>query len=637
MTKQRAIGAGKIPTVDPVWERGTVALSEMTNLDGEPAATDAEEWAAAVREAERRGEVLSAFDLAERGLAEHPDDTWLKHRAVLALARAGATEQAAARFDEYGLAGVEDENEDVASLRARIAKDVALATRGDEQRRDAGHAAAAYAAVFERTGGYYPAINAATMSLVAGDPAAAQKLARRVLELLATGDQDSYYVAATEAEARLLLGDSAGASTALARAAGLHEGDFGAVSTTRRQLRLVCRLRGIDADVLETLKGPAVVHFCGHRIAAAGQAGRFEAADEQRVAARMRAEVERRPATYAYGALASGGDIMWAEALLELGAELHVVLPFALTEFRQKSVAPAGGDWVERFQRCLQAATAISYATEDAYVDDDLLYRYGSELAMGLALLRARYLEADLHQLALWDGGPPLGAASTAIDVATWQRRGLPTTILTPGGEQLAPRRRFPAPPPPPRADAADVADSGRTICAMLFADVKGFSKLTDEELPRFAERVLGAFAAVLGHYEEHLLYRNTWGDALYLVFGDVSRAAACALELQRAMGAIDLTEARLPPHLALRLGAHLGPAFPIVDPVLQVLSYFGSHVSRTARIEPVTPPAAVYVSEPFAAALALSGAEGLGCDYVGHMPAAKDYGRLRMYRLRRT
>jgi len=26
----------------------------------------------------------------------------------------------------------------------------------------------------------------------------------------------------------------------------------------------------------------------------------------------------------------------------------------------------------------------------------------------------------------------------------------------------------------------------------------------------------------------------------------------------------------------------------------------------------------------------------GYACDYVGHLPAAKDYGRLRMYRLRR-
>jgi class 3 adenylate cyclase len=248
---------------------------------------------------------------------------------------------------------------------------------------------------------------------------------------------------------------------------------------------------------------------------------------------------------------------------------------------------------------------------------------------MGLALLRARYLAAELRQLALWDGEPPRGAASTAIDVTTWRRRGLPTTILTPAGELLEPVPTIEPSPPKPEAE------SGRTICAMLFADVKGFSKLTDEELPRFAEHVLGAFAAVLERYEADLLYRNTWGDALYLVFGDVSRAATCALELQTAMGAIDLAAARLSAHLALRLGAHVGPAFSIVDPVRKVPAYFGSHVSRTARIEPVTPPAAVYVTEQFAAALALSGNERLACDYVGHMPAAKDYGRLRMYRLR--
>jgi hypothetical protein len=61
-----------------------------------------------------------------------------------------------------------------------------------------------------------------------------------------------------------------------------------------------------------------------------------------------------------------------------------------------------------------------------------------------------------------------------------------------------------------------------------------------------------------------------------------------------------------------------------------------GSHVSRTARIEPVTPAGSVYVTEPFAAALVLAGGTEFRLDYVGHMPAAKDYGRLRMYRLQR-
>ena len=82
-------------------------------------------WLDAVRREERRGELLTAFDLAERGLAQHPDDVALKHRAVLALARTGATEEAARRFDRYGLGASSEE--DVSALQARIAKDAALA------------------------------------------------------------------------------------------------------------------------------------------------------------------------------------------------------------------------------------------------------------------------------------------------------------------------------------------------------------------------------------------------------------------------------------------------------------------------------------------------------------------------------
>jgi class 3 adenylate cyclase len=83
-------------------------------------------------------------------------------------------------------------------------------------------------------------------------------------------------------------------------------------------------------------------------------------------------------------------------------------------------------------------------------------------------------------------------------------------------------------------------------------------------------------------------------------------------------------------------MGAHVGPVFPVHDPVIGRRGFMGAHVSRTARIEPVTPPGAVYVTEPFAALLELEPGSGLACDYVGHMPAAKGYGRLRMYRLRR-
>ncbi len=92
-----------------------------------------------------------------------------------------------------------------------------------------------------------------------------------------------------------------------------------------------------------------------------------------------------------------------------------------------------------------------------------------------------------------------------------------------------------------------------------------------------------------------------------------------------------------MPPWLALRVGAHLGPVYPIDDPVRGTPLFIGSHVSRTARIEPVTPEGSVYVTERFAAALLLATRDTFACDYVGDMPAAKDYGRLRMYRLRPT
>ena len=584
-----------------------------------------EAWVDAVIAAERRGELLSAFDLAERGLEEYPDDVWLRHRAVLALARSGATDEAQRRFDAYGLATVDEE--EAQALQARIAKDFALAAQGVERREEARRAAELYAEIFERTSGYYPGVNAATLMLVAGAAEEARHLAERVLTAIAA-EPPSYYAAASEAEALLVLGRDADARLALARTGALHGGDFGALSTTRRQLRLICRETGHDEELLSLIAGPSVVHYSGHRVAPLGGEGRFPAAAEPLVKARIVAEIERDRPGFAYGSLASGADVLFAEALLAVGAELHVVLPFAVDEFVQSSVADSGPGWVERFQTCLAGATSVSYATDDAFLGDDVLYRYASELAMGLAVLRARFLDAPVRQIAIWDGGPARGEAGTAIDVARWGRSGHLTTIIAPGDEAL------PAPAPSGAAEkSGDVPD--RVVRALLFSDIKAFSKLTDEQLPRFAKHVLGALASALEHHADAIEYRETWGDAIYLVLSDPVSAAACALDLQDALEGLNLAALRLPEQLALRLGGHVGPVFPVRNPIMDSPAFMGSHVSRTARIEPVTPPGSVFVTEAFAAALVLENSR-FGCDYVGHIPAAKDLGRLRMYRLHR-
>jgi len=584
--------------------------------------TSATDWLAQVKAAERRGELLAAYDLADQGLAEHPGDLWLQHRAVLALARSGATRQATQRYLAYDLARAAHE-EDVAALAARIAKDRALEATDARRVALAAEAAALYAAVHARTGGYYPAINAATLSLLAGRSEAARRLAAEARRQAGQGTDEPYYRAATLAEAALILGDRAAATAALARAAAVHGGDLAAVATTRRQLRLVAALTGTEPTVLAPLAAPAVVHFCGHMMSPPGRAGRFETTAEARVAADIARTLAQHRVGYGYGSLASGADILFAEALLAAGAELHVVLPFDRADFVALSVVPAGGDWVARFERCLAAARTVSYATEDHHLGDDALFAYAARLAMGLALLRGRYLDADVAQVAVWDGGPPGGVSGTTVDIGTWRATGRPSITIASHGSAV----------PAPRA-LADPARR-RVPRAMLFGDVKGFSKLTEREMPAFVEVVLGGLAAAVARHAAHVLFRNTWGDGVFVVLDDVAIAARCALDLQQAFAAIDLAAAGLPAHLGLRLGGHQGPVYEFTDPLLGRPNFFGAHVSRTARIEPVTPVGEVYVTEMFAAALALSADTAFACDYVGHMPAAKGYGNLRMYLLR--
>ena len=586
------------------------------------AAATADEWLKRVRALEGRGEFLLAYDVAQQGLAAYPDDLWLKHRAVLVLAKAGATRRAGAELERLGLVG-HGETE-VAALEARIAKDAALAAPEAARRDLLIHAADLYERVYRGGGGYYPGINVATLRLLAGDVRQAEQVAAEVLALCDAAPDDGFYAAATRAEALLVL-DRASEARAALEAAAILTGDLAAKASTRRQLRLVAGARGIDEAVLAPLAAPMVITYTGHMIAAPGVAGRFAATSETQVAGDIAAALQRHGVGFGYGPLASGADILFAEALLARGAELHVVLPFDRDEFKQVSVAPAGAGWLERFDACLARASSVTYATDDRYLGHDQLFTYGSYVAMGLAVLRARYIDAPVRQIAVWDGAPAAGVAGTAIDVALWRAQGGAVDIISCG----------PASAVTTRPAEAAAASSGRQLRAMLFGDVKGFSKLHDLQIPPFVEHVLGAFGRTLARYEGAVLYANTWGDGLFVVLEDAEAAAECALALQRAMAEIPLAALGLPETLALRLGGHFGPVFEAEDPVQRVTNFFGAHVSRTARIEPVTPPAEVYITEPFAARLAL-GPGDFASDYVGQVPAAKGYGTLRMYHLRR-
>jgi hypothetical protein len=587
----------------------------------------AEHWQARALQAQRGGDFLATYDAAMRGIAAHPESVTLRQRAILALASTGATARARAMLRELGLEGREPD--EIVALEARLAKEHALSVRGAERARHALTAATLYECIHARTSGIHSGINAAAMRLFAGDPDRATMLARQVLDTCTrerpASPEEAYYVAATEAEASLLLGDADKASAKLRMVRLLSNDDHSARAALRRYLRRICEEKGIAPEVLDLLKPPSVIHYTGHRIAPDGSSGSFAPESEDHVAQQVASYLASKKVGFGYGSLACGADIIFAEALLKRGAELHVVLPAAESEFSRVAVAPAGPAWMKRFRKCLDAANSVTLAGTDADECTDLLFDYGSRIAMGLALLRARALDADLEQAVIWDRTDEGGATGPAVEVSAWRARGMPTHVIDPGPPASGGPSSFVVRP----------AGQNRTLCAMLFGEVTGISRLREPDVPVFVREVMGAFGRVLDKFGESVLLRHTWGDGFYVVLTGAAVAARCALALQKSMLSLNPISLGLPKDLALRLGAHTGPVYQGYDPVMKGPAFYGTHVTRTVRIEPMMPEGEVFVTEPFAAALTLEDAS-FACEYVGQMPAVKGYSSMRMYVLKK-
>lgn len=176
-----------------------------------------------------------------------------------------------------------------------------------------------------------------------------------------------------------------------------------------------------------------------------------------------------------------------------------------------------------------------------------------------------------------------------------------------------------------------------REVMTMLFGDIVGFSKLKEAEAPSFFVNFLGLVARQIEQSAPPPATCNTWGDGLYMVFKEAAAAAEFALGLRDRIARTDWQSHDLPVGLSARIGMHSGPVFQAFDPIIQRINYFGSHVTRAARIEPVTAPGSVYVSEQTAALLSAGGSRDFACDYLGQMALAKGYGRAALYRLRRA
>src|SRR5262249_3924906 len=156
---------------------------------------------------------------------------------------------------------------------------------------------------------------------------------------------------------------------------------------------------------------------------------------------------------------------------------------------------------------------------------------------------------------------------------------------------QTQPNSRFPV------ADAPrnDIARPQRTLKTMLFADFAGSSRLHDAMAPLFQESFWKIAATQIESSRAKPLLATTWGDALYVVFDWPHDGAEFALSFLGRMGGVDWASFGLPDSSSVRVALHAGPVFRGFDPIMGRDNYFGSSVTKCARIEPVTPPGMVY------------------------------------------
>ncbi len=503
-------------------------------------------------------------------------------------------EQAWQMFREAGFEKTRDDPA-VLSVRGRLLKDQAREAKGKRRRRLFLEAASAYARASEIGGATYPLINAATLSLLAGRRERARTLAQRVLEKSEREPDEAetpYYRATTRAEALLLLGDVAQAREAFAHAIALAPQAYEDHASTLRQFELILDELGEDASWLDALRPPRTLHFAGH-MALAGKSGAL--------AQEVRAAIAGERIGSGYGALAAGADILIAEALLEAGAELHLILPAPQDEFHKVSVARSGGDWAARFDRIVAAAQSVRAIESAADPASPLAIRLAAEVAMGLAVMQAQVLATEAVQLLILDGK----TGDSGWIAALWKRSGRKQQVIA------APRVRS--------RGKTRARSAGERQCLAVMLRIDGAAALSTD--------VVRKLARVLSAAPKPLVQPRWTGEAVLVAFESTTAAARAALAVREALG--ETTE--------LRIAGHYGIAERVKDPFGQGTILIGSAAELPRMIALSTPAGAIHVSEDFAAALHAGPAAGRPhCELVGELPDEQLDNPMRLFSLRR-
>lgn len=643
------------------------------------------EYERMVRETVSAGQLLTAIEVARDGLARFGDSLILRQQLALGLAQTGALDAAQDVLAQLLKDSAIDE--ETLSLLGRVYKELwRRANTPAEAAAALQQACKYYGDAFAKREGYYPGINLAFTFAAMGERDKAEEIARKVAKQCraaiakAEGKPDGWLLA-TLGEALVHQGETAEAGKHYGQAAALFPGRWRDLASMRRQAREILKfnegqapakvrwndLGSIRRKAREIFRPkesahewldrwfefPSVVVFSGHMIDAPGRTPpRFPAEREAAIRAEIRQKLEQVRAGFGYSSAACGGDILFCECLLEMGAKVNLVLPCPVDAFKRQSVSFAGPEWERRFHNVLGNATTVlianasAYATSDADPASSMALTYSNRIVTGLAVLQAQALDVELQAIALWDGKPGDGSGGTSSVVAEWERRKITPHLIRFNADGstavVAGVARVPAAPSLPVTTGGTAPPMGKypavpqMIKAMVFAEVVNYKKINEDQIAAYVHEFKEAMAKLIAGMPHAPAVAECLGGSHYFAFDDLEEAGLFALDLRDLVVRTPWGQHGLPADLNVRIVLHAGPVFAFEDPVLQRLTCIGAHVSRTARLNPITPHGQVYVSQEFAALCGAEGISGVSFEFLGRLPTARLFEDAPLYRLDR-
>ncbi|MBF0584982.1 MAG: DUF4071 domain-containing protein [Magnetococcales bacterium] len=473
-----------------------------------------------------QGRPTAAFNLLSQAALLHPSHARLHYLAALAMVNCGSLSMGRTHLNTVlKLTSPGDPlHVDALSLNGRISKEQ-YARHGahDTKQAAAVESLQWYRQAFDQSRDFFPGINAATMACLAGEAHESRRLAREVLLICeSTGQPETDpWAAATMGEVHVLLSNRVLSEHWYRHAVALADNRMGYWVSMRRQLALLANKLPLAGDLTACFPIPNVAMFVGHMLDNPGRhTPRFLPSMVAKVAQQLREAICQMKIGIGYVSLACGSDILFAEALLEQNLEVNIWLPFRLEDFLQTSVAFAGQEWVDRCHAVLARATSVSYAIQEPFLGDHLLFEYTNQLLMGACLTRATQLGVKPFLLAVAAPGGPTLSGGTLDSVQQWRKMGHHAECIE--LDPLSPRpgtsdKSVDGNPTPSFHDALWYGK--RVVRTMLFADMVGFSKIAEDASPAFLVHFLGKISEVITRSSRPPIFRNSWGDGLFLVF----------------------------------------------------------------------------------------------------------------------